>query len=380
MKYNFDYVSPELRAMIEPAAKESHCFQRELSYTEYTDSYIAPFVKWGDSVGCALDSHGNDIDNQLSDCETDGSFFDLRTAETEHKTVIYLGYLIGIYGHAFTDNLRTLWFLDTDACRNLVENGAELVYNTDFNKPFSDTFVKIFQMAGFDIHKARLIDRLIKFDKVIIPDSSIITSEYGRLYCKAFSTILDRVRANFPTKDGSPVYEKIYFTRSKFPHKKESGEEKIEDYFRRAGYTIISPEQYPLESQLQMVCNCSSFATTEGSIAHISLLCRPGTKVVIINKANYLNIHQVMINELADLDITYIQAHHSTLTHPVYQWLGPFFLYPTHYLRKFFGYKTPGLPFWLSKGYWSYYFGLNPKTRHIKKLYRFLLKLFKVGS
>ena len=371
MKYNFEYISPELRSILEPAARQSHHFKGELSFKEYNDAYIAPFVSWEESVGCALDCQGNVVDNLLSDCVTDRKYHDIHKAGTEHKTVIFLGYLIGVYGHAFIDNFRTLWFLDTDCCKRLLDSGAELVYITDHNKTFSETYVKIFEMAGFDIHKARHIDRLTRFDKVIIPDSSIISSEFGRMYCDAYSNILDRVKTYISNLSESPVYEKIYFTRSKFMDKREAGEERIEEYFKRAGFTIISPEQYPLEAQLQMVRGCSCFATTEGSIAHISLLCRPGTKVIILNKANYLNIHQIMVNELADLDVTYIQAHHSSVTNPDYRWLGPFYLFPTRYLRRFFGFSLPSPPYWLCMDYLTYYFGNNPKTRLLKKIYRF---------
>lgn len=374
MKYNFDYVSPELRSLIEPATRESHYFQSELSFKEYDDSYIAPFYSWGESVGCALDSHGNDIDNCLSECLTNGRCYDIRKAETEHKTVIFLGYLISVYGHAYIDNLRSLWFLDTDDCKRLLEKGAELVYVAENNKPFTDPYVKIFQMAGFDIRKARLVDHLIKFDKVIIPDSSIISSEFGRLYCDAYSKTLDRVKSYISGIDGYPVYEKIYFTRSKFAMNRESGEESIEKYFSHAGYKVISPEQYPLDAQLQMVSSCSCFAATEGSIAHISLFCKPGTKVTIINKANYLNIHQVMINEMADLDVTYIQAHLSSMTNKECRWLGPFYLYPTRYLKKYFGFTLPCLPYWLKTDYMRYYFGNNPRTRLLKKIYRKITK------
>ena len=373
VRYNFEYVSPELRSLIEPASLASHHFKGDLSFKEYTDAFIAPFVGWPESVGCCLDSQGNAVDNMLSDCRVDGTYYDISKAETEHKTVIFLGYLIGVFGHAFTDNLRTLWFLDTDVCKRLLEGGAELVYTTSQNKAFSDTYVRIFEIAGFDISKARLVDHLTKFDKVIVPDSSIASSDSGRIYCDAYCTILDRIRAYVSAMPVNPEYDKLYFTRSKFPLKKESGEENIEDYFRRDGYTIISPEQYPLETQIQMVRSCSCFATTEGSVAHISLLCRPGTRVIIINKTNYLNIHQVMINELADLDVTYIQAHHSSVHVYDSLWLDPFYLYPTRYLRKYFG-KGPGLPWWLRKDYWAYYFGNSPKTRTIKKIYRYLLK------
>lgn len=374
MKYNFDYVSEELRSLVEPATRHSHRFQGELSFKEYRDSYIAPFVSWEESVGCALDSDGNDIDNCLSECLTNGRCYDIRKAETEHKTVIFLGYLISVYGHAFIDNLRSLWFLDTDDCRRLVEEGAELVYIAEHNEPLTGIYAKVLEMAGFDIREARLVSHLTKFDRVIIPDSSIISSEYGRLYCDAYCTILDRIKSHISATEGNPVYEKLYFTRSKFPMNRESGEEKIEEYFRRAGYTIISPEQYPVEAQLQMVSSCSCFAATEGSIAHNSLFCRPGTKVIIINKANYLNIHQVMINELADLDVTYIQAHLSSMTNKECRWLGPFYLYPTRYLKKYFGFSVPGLPYWMRTDYLRYYFGNNPNTRLLKRFYRFITK------
>lgn len=373
MRYNLDYVSRELRGLLEPALERSHYFPDTLSFKEYPDSYIAPFIRWGDSVGCALDSNGNAVDNLLSDCVVNGEYYDIGEAETEHKTVVFLGYLLSVFGHTFTDNFRALWFVDTDICKHFLESGAELVYTTDFNKPLSDTCVRLFEMAGFDIRKARHIKRLTKFDKVIIPDTSIVSSEIGRLFNDNYRTIVNRVRSHIQIHSNS-FYDKLYFTRTQFQYKQESGEERIADCFKRAGYTIVSPEQHPIEVQLQMVSCCSCFAATEGSVAHISLFCKPETKVTIINKANYLNEHQVMINELADLDVTYVQAHRSTLTNPQCKWLGPFFLYPTHYLRRFFGYSTPGLPFWLSKDYWSYYFGLNPRTRHIKKLYRFLFK------
>ena len=371
MKYDFNYVSPKLKALLEPASMKPHYFQGDLSFKEYTDSFIIPFISWDQLVGSGQDNHYNILDSSVTDSPVKESL-DVQDAVTEHKTVIYLGFLPGVFGHGFTDNYRTLWFLDTKACKDYLESGAEFIYTSNFNKPLSDTYARLLQMAGFDIRKARLIDRLTKFDKIILPDSTFIDSDYGRLYCDGFCTILDRVRDHISKIPTDPAYDKIYFTRTKFQYRKESGEEKIEDYFRQAGFTIISPEQYPLDTQLQMIRSCSCFASTEGSVAHISLFCKPGTKVIIVNKANYMNEYQIAINEIADLDVTYIQAHHSSVADHDHPWWGPFFLYPTKYLRRFFGYTSAGLPYWLSKDYWSYYFGNNPKTRLLKKLYRYI--------
>ena len=120
-----------------------------------------------------------------------------------------------------------------------------------------------------------------------------------------------------------------------------------------------------------MLNQCKSFAATEGSVAHLSLFCPPKTNVVIINKAVYLNFHQVMINEYADLNVTYIEAHHSIKAHHEHPWWGPFYLCITRNLENYVGHPIPHLPHWLLPSYWEYSRNILYRCyNRVRKLFR----------
>ena len=147
------------------------------------------------------------------------------------------------------------------------------------------------------------------------------------------------------------------------------GEKEIETVFHRLGYEVIVPEDYSVIEQIQMVRSCDCFAATEGSVAHLSLFCKPNTNVAIICKANYLNFHQVMVNEFANLRVSYIEAHHSSKVDAERPWWGPFYLYVNHYLERFTRHPIPHLPYWIKFSYWEY-------SRNI--LYRSINKIKKI--
>ena len=367
MNYNLQYISPPLKQILESAIKQTHRFEKNLSYKEYDNAFVAPFIKWGMSIGCILGENGTVIhDSECYEWRERSDYYDTQNAAIEHKTVIYLGFLVTVFGHAFNDNLRKVWFLKTEECQRLLDQGVELVYTTSWNASLPSTEVEAFEFAGVDIKKARRIDRLTLFDKVIIPDNCVIASDYGRLFNQDYIKLIDLIKSRCQSSVGLNKVEKLYFTRTKLKRNRDFGEKRIERLFLRMGYTVISPEEYSLINQIQLVSQCSFFASTEGSVAHLTLFCRPGTKVIIINKANYLNYHQVMINEFADLDVTYIEAHHSIRADSQSPWWGPFFLYTTKYCKQFFKRHVFSLPYWLLPDYWFYYIYFSPFVERIK--------------
>ena len=128
------------------------------------------YVDWEKSIGCVLDNNGKVIkDSECYEWKENDCFYDISDTTTENKTVIYLGFLVTVFGHAFTDNLRKVWFLKSNACQQLFSDGAELVYTTSWNLLLPDYIVEAFSLAGIDITKARLISHLTKFDTVIVP-------------------------------------------------------------------------------------------------------------------------------------------------------------------------------------------------------------------
>ena len=355
MTYTFDYISKGLRGMIEPATLRSHKFDETLGYRTFTNVYVAPFSDWEESIGCILDESGQIIkDSGCIEWIENAAFYNINDSLHEHKKVIFLGFILTGFGHSYTDDLRKLWFLKTDDYKALIQDGFEPVYTTTLNQPIPQAVLDVFSLAGVGLGNARLITTLTQFDEVIVPDNCYRATPYGRVYCQEYIDLIDCIKSAVPcSKDSIP---RVYFTRSAFSSKthKDLGEKDIEKVFRKRGYTIIIPENHSVIEQIQMVRDCDHFAATEGSVSHLSLFCKPHTDVIIINKANYLNFHQVMVNEFADLDVTYIEAHHSSMANEEYPWWGPFYLYATRYLERFVRHPILHIPYWARFSYWAY--------------------------
>jgi capsular polysaccharide biosynthesis protein len=355
MKYNFDYISPVLRNLIEPAVLHTHRFEKKLGFKIHKKAYVAPYYSWDKSIGCVIDESGKAIkDSECLEWKENENYYQLEQVTYECKKVVYLGFLVTVFGHVFTDNLRKLWFLGTEECKDLISKGWELVYTTSWNRALPPYVIDIFKLAGFDITKARHITKVMGFDEVCIPDNSYVATDYGRMYCVEYESAINNIKKSIA--DNSKWSEKIYFTRSKYSdgQQRDFGEKAIEKVFKRLGYSIVAPEEYSVVDQIQMVRNCKFFAATEGSVAHLCLFCNPGTNVTIINKANYLNFHQVMINEYADLNVTYIEAHHSIKVNRECPWWGPFYLCVNRNVERYVGHPILHLPFWLIPSYWEY--------------------------
>lgn len=372
MVYSFDYISNELRGIIEPATGHSHKFKGELRYTIYDDAYVAPYYGWTKSIGCIIDKSGCAIkDSECIEWKENAAFYNIDDCRSEHKNVIFLGFLLTGFGHSYTDDLRKLWFLKTDECRALIREGYELVYITSWNRPIPSTVLDVFSLAGLDFSAAKHVTQLTRYDRVVIPDNCFRATEYGRVYCQEYEDLIECIKSSVP--DSEKRISKVYFSRTKFTagSKKEYGEKDIESVFRRLGYEIIIPEDHSVIEQIQMVRSCDCFAATEGSVSHLSLFCQANTRVAILCKANYLNFHQVMVNEFADLNTTYIEAHHSSRANAECPWWGPFYLCITHHLERFAKCPILHLPYWAKFSYWEY-------TRNILyKCYNRSRKLFR---
>ncbi len=355
MKYTFDYISKQLREIIEPATRQSHKFDAVLGCRSFHNAFVAPYVGWTKSIGCVIDASGQEVkDSGCIEWKEDAAYYNTNDSLEEHKRVVFLGFLLTVFGHSYTDDLRKLWFLQTEEYKLLRQKGYEVVYTTSWNRPIPQPVLDIIRLAGFDLDKACHVTQLTRFEEVVIPDNCFKSTSYGRIYSQEYTEMIDRIKQAIPSsKDG---WSKVYFTRTSFTSnsKKEYGEQEIEQVFERMGYTIVAPEAYSVIEQIQMVQHCTHFASTEGSVSHLSLFCQPGTEVAIINKASYLNFHQVLINEFADLNVTYIEANHSSRANPEYPWWGPFYLCVNRHMERFVHHPILHLPYWLKFSYWEY--------------------------
>ncbi|MBO4602730.1 MAG: glycosyltransferase family 61 protein [Salinivirgaceae bacterium] len=294
----------------------------------------------GRTKGGIVDADWDYIDSSAL-YENDGCGYSVKSEEVVkvNKDAIYLGMWFPIWGHSITDSLKKLWFLKTEQAQKLINDGADLVYIITMNNRFqlSENFVCLLKSLNIDIAQLKQINEPTQYNHVYIPDNSFFREHNQIFYTKEFEDTRNNIIDNTPLCK-CPVYDRIYFSRSKFKNgKHDFGEKRIEDVFRYLKYKIIYPERLSFAEQVHLLRNCTHFAATEGSTSHNSLFCRPKTKVEIIRKGLYLNEYQPTINALCNLNAVYIDSNLSLFTDKNRVWNGPFFLYANDNLLRFAG-------------------------------------------
>ena len=362
MNYNLDYVRPSQRALLQPEIEKSYFSDNSLNCKCYENAYVLP--PNGAGVGGVAMKNFDFIPTTAFE-GFEQRKFDGQGSVYNDCDVIYLGYFYHVWGHYFTDNIKRFWFLYTEKAKKLICNGCRIVFISCFNKEINENGHKLYSMADVDSSTFEHITKITQFRRVYVPDISFYTNSSveflsERFYTTEFCQPIQRIREKIkPTIK----YDKVYFSRTGLTgyYLREYGEWKIESIFKKKGYEIIRPETLSLEDQLSILANCKHFATTEGSIAHNAIFCSPGTEVVIIRKADYVNYYQLAINQLADLNVIYIDAHRSV---PPFGdrhiWAGPFYLCITSYILKWSGQLPFFVPYFLLPSYWWYVLRRNP--------------------
>lgn len=303
-----------------------------------------------------------------------------------NNTIIFIGTFYSIWGHAITDSIKKIWFLFTEEGRLLLKNGAKIGFI--FHDKGDSYTLNVIEKTGINPNDIVEIKEPTQFKNVYIPDNSIIykPEDETRYFTKEYTEIINRIINCYNltyTPQIKEKYNKVYFSRRKiYQNGRDWGENNIERIFRNLGYKIMYPEKLSFFEQIHILRNCSHFATTEGSISHTIIFCKPHTKIELIRKCNRLNFHQLMINEAAQLDVTYIDANKSVIIDERMPLNGPFYLCITKELKQFYNRPTLYTPYWLCFSYWWHllnrcnYIRKNIKQRHIiRKIEFFFWKL-----
>jgi len=374
MSYNLSFVSDSMCERTQKACSEDYLLRKKLLVREYPNAIILPIKEGYDDdgrlAGGLVSEDGTFVENSAF-AERKGYTYEYDQIEAEEEAVIYIGLLLNIFGHTFSDNLKKLWYLSTQEGNESVARGAKVCYVTTGNKPLAPYAIKFLKLAGFDPSSWVHITQVTRCQRCIVPDDSFGCEDIfkGGYYTKEFIETIDRIKQNVLHDSEKNYPEKLYFTRSRIPNNswREMGEECIEKVFIKNGFKIISPEKLSIEVQLNYLIHCKEFATTEGSVSHSAVFCNPGTKVYIVRKVDQVNHYQLVLNQVANLDVTYIDAHISVQATPERPNWGPFYMCVTSELEKFAGHKIWHLPLWLRPSWWWYN---NRNRRIVKQLYR----------
>lgn len=244
--------------------------------------------------------------------------------------------------------MRGLWFYFDERFAHLKK--LKIAFALSFwtaNTPPSENFWLLLESLGIPCEQFLLIDKPTRFARVFVPDASfgaVDKKHKTHRYTQEFVNLINRL-APLPPPSNLNI-EKVYFSRMAFQSPKDFNEIAVENMFKNQGFTIIYPEKLNFLKALAILQNCTVFAATDGSIAHNSLFLKPGTRTIICRKSRHFTEHQIIINHLKKLDVTYIDAAFSPLADWRAVWAaGPFFLYETKALCRFFGLQPKPFPF-----------------------------------
>ena len=367
MKVNLDFVEKEARQKLQSETQKSHIVYPKLDCQAIINGYLVPGkTERGKVLGGVMDSNDSYVANsgwrEGKDCCGYCVTSDHIVRRT--GTALYIGYFHYVWGHVITDNLKKVWALCSE---DIIRDVDSIVYITMDNRPLPGYVKELLNYAGVDFDKAEHITEPTMFDNVIVPDNSYLEVGVDRLatdeYIQTIRLIKDTVNVKIsetpnllkPIENilaNNPI--NVYFTRTHLKGFRDIGEQRVERLIYKKGYIIIAPEEYSVLQQLYILMNCDELVTTEGSIAHNVVFCRPKTSVVILRKANYVNQHQLVINEVADIDVIYIDANCSCFAKG-HEGIGPYYLCVTDGLKKYLHVdKSFGFPVILCPDFWLY--------------------------
>lgn len=306
---NFDYLC-NANAVAKFFGK-NHRVDRKLNFKVLEGATVLPtkniFVdgQWTWGSGGIVDNCGEFVKESFVHYGA-GDAYTPTDVEQSSATVVYLGMFYPVWGHCVTDNIRRLWFLQSDAFKEYFKDCA-LVYVAwrDIPLDAQKNFCRLLELLDVDISRLQVITRPTRFENVILPDESFFATDDTRFFTDEYRETIARVKS-FALKNRTPSPEKIYF----FYGANQLGEERLANYFHAKGYAIVRPEDLTLEAQLNVLINAKSFASTLGSSSHNSIFLRDGTDAIWIPRAptKFTGGYQQAIDQAGNLNVTYIDS------------------------------------------------------------------------
>lgn len=376
MKYtDFSFISKSAVRRLERAFQQSGLLNVALSYETVHQGVILPFLIGGrfDAMGGVERADGSFVKSSVFDWRMHGDYKHNHPLESDCK-VIFIASIHKCWGHVITDAIKRLWILNTEEYKNLKAAGYKLAYISypDIRGREFAYIHRVLQLCGIDISEMIYVASPTRFKEVIVPDSCYI--QYHDFDCctKEFVDIIERMKSKIVINQAFPTAEKIYLTRTRYNSKKDYGEEHVESLFRDKGYTVVSPENLCVDSQIYLISNAKFIASTEGSISHSMIFADKDCECTVLRKADYLNKYQILIANVFLERFKYIDANLSVYTTHKHKEDGPFCLYITKNLLRYLHSDLRHTHPILSKTFWRYLIKHNPLMLHLRNFRTFV--------
>ena len=332
---NYDYLYDKTR--YDRYTQINHYSKEELSWKVYDDATVLPYAKgYPPADGGLVDSKGNYIDGSGLHRGM-GKAYKVRKIRYIDETVVLLGIWPNIWGHWLTDNIRRLWVLKNKEFMSQYGD-CKFIYLPYYHQDIGKNPRELLNILDIEKVTLECEDKVTKYKRVILPDECFFrTPDTNRYYTKEYVDLINDIRSFARNGFTDTGIRKVYFTYGKYSNIRTMNEYRLEEFFKRLGYKIISPEEYTFREQLDILLSCTEFASTAGSASHNTMFLKEKTKAYLIPRTDFITEYQFAIDEICDLDITYVDSSMSLYTHPDHPWGGPFFYIISDNLLSLFG-------------------------------------------
>lgn len=195
----------------------------------------------------------------------------------------------------------------------------------------SKDLLKLLKILEVDTDKLIPIAEPTRFQNIIFPDESFFYfKDKGNFFTNEHLEIIDRIR-NFAMKNFTELSQKKFYF---FHGKGEIGEERLAEYFKSKGYSVVVGGNMPLEEQLNILANCTDFASTIGSCSLNMIFTPNNTNVVLIPRYSALELYSLPMSQIHNMNVNFIDSALSLFQKNSF---GPLCYIISKQLKKFFG-------------------------------------------
>lgn len=331
MNIDYQYLRPQKAAWLQSMYAEPFDQAKELHVWRGNNATILPLREenrgsYRFGIGGVVDENGQAV--SLSAIESRmGAGYPFENPEYKDEKVVYCGYLINHWGHFLAEGVARLWYALVS--KEPVDKYVFYLMENE-QRQITGNFREFLELIGV-WDKAEFINRPTTYREVIVPETAFLFMRYSSpQYHKIFDTVAERVQV---MPDWRPL-DKIFFTRSQFAkgNNLDFGVETLDSFFQNNGYTVLAPEKIPLSQLIYYIRNASEIATISGTVHHNILFARNGQKITIMERLIVNIDYQVSINQLKDLDVTYVDANFNICSVSM---VGPFLVGYNHIMQRY---------------------------------------------
>jgi len=214
---------------------------------------------------------------------------------------IYGGTMIGHYGHFILESLARCWAFDRHPHARIVWTKLQI---GNSHERWSPWMARLLGLLGIELSRIEIIDQPTAFREIILPDSGF------RYFSCLHPAQAERLKV-VGRVESSPA-GKVWLSRSGLPpgFSRVQGEDLLELLLRDAGWTIVSPENLPIEEQAGMFHNADVIAGFSTSAFHNVLLQKiPRARLrIFVRDTIPLTNYEVIADRLA-LDQAFLAAN-----------------------------------------------------------------------